>query len=130
MYIHILQDALFIGYKQSPNNARSIASSQRTSSTHLIEDETFNGNHTINNLIDNEVQEPGFSSRADKIYAGIQLSNKWEKHFLKIDANSERSLKFQKELRSCISGYRDVHKQLNNQPSSQKLITYFMVPKK
>ncbi|GFW63216.1 uncharacterized protein TNCV_581561 [Trichonephila clavipes] len=45
------------------------------------------------------------------------------------DINSEKSLKFQKELRSCISGYRDVHKQLTNRPSSQKHITYFTVPK-
>ncbi|GFV50029.1 hypothetical protein TNCV_2354141 [Trichonephila clavipes] len=38
-------------------------------------------------------------------------------------------MKFQKELRSSISGYRDIYKQLTNQPSSQKLITYFMVTK-
>ncbi|GFU34790.1 hypothetical protein TNCV_2319861 [Trichonephila clavipes] len=35
-------------------------------------------------------EEPD-SLRADRIYAGIQLSNKAEKHFLKIDTNSERS---------------------------------------
>ncbi|GFT02717.1 hypothetical protein TNCV_879341 [Trichonephila clavipes] len=42
MYIHTLQDALFIGYKHSLDNARSYAFSQRTSSTHWIEDESFN----------------------------------------------------------------------------------------
>ncbi|GFV38136.1 uncharacterized protein TNCV_709591 [Trichonephila clavipes] len=40
-----------IGYKQSLNNARSIAFSQRTGSTHLIEDEIFNDSDIINNLI-------------------------------------------------------------------------------
>ncbi|GFW50555.1 uncharacterized protein TNCV_2888581 [Trichonephila clavipes] len=52
-----------------------------------------------------------------------------QQHFLKIYNNSEKNLKFQKELRSCVSGYRDVHKQLTDQPLSQKLITFFMVPK-
>ncbi|GFT68888.1 uncharacterized protein TNCV_1804221 [Trichonephila clavipes] len=124
MHIYALQEALFIGYKQSLGNTRSIAFSQRTSSTHLIEDEIFSDNDIINNLIGYEDghEEPD-SLRADKINAGIQLSNKAEKHFLKIDTNSERSLKFQIELRSCVSGYRDVHKQLTNQPSSQKFIS-------
>ncbi|GFU62292.1 uncharacterized protein TNCV_2108651 [Trichonephila clavipes] len=96
----------------------------------LFEDETFNDRDIINNLIDFEDgQEELDSFRVDKIYAEIQLSNKLEKHFLKIDTNFERSIKFQKEVRSCISGYRDIYKQLSNQPSSQKLISYFMVPK-
>ncbi|GFT12696.1 uncharacterized protein TNCV_5094611 [Trichonephila clavipes] len=128
MYIYTLQDALLIGYKHSLDNARSIAFSQRASSTHLIEDEIFIDNDIINNLVDFEHEELD-SLRADAIFAGIQLSNNSEKHFLKIDTNSEKSLKFQKELRRCISGYREVHKQLTNQPSSQKFITYFLVPK-
>ncbi|GFX91689.1 uncharacterized protein TNCV_3682751 [Trichonephila clavipes] len=77
---------------------------------HLIEDETFIDCDIIN-LMDYEdgYEEPD-SLIDDTMYAEIQLSNKSEKHFLKIDTNSERSLKFQQELRSCISGYRDVHK--------------------
>ncbi|GFX74092.1 uncharacterized protein TNCV_490561 [Trichonephila clavipes] len=59
----------------------------------------------------------------------IQVSNKLEKQFLKIDTNSERRMQFQKELRSCISGYRDVYKQLTNRPSSERLITYLTVTK-
>ncbi|GFT17363.1 uncharacterized protein TNCV_4806431 [Trichonephila clavipes] len=109
-------------------NARSIAFSQRSSSTHLIEDETSNDSDIIHNLIyyEDGHEEPD-SLSVDTIYAGIQLSNKSEKHFLKIDTNSKRSLKFQKE--SCISGYRDVQKQLTNRSSPQKLTTYFMVPR-
>ncbi|GFT92772.1 uncharacterized protein TNCV_739591 [Trichonephila clavipes] len=128
MYIHTLQDALFIGYEQPLDNARSIAFSQRISSTHFIEDETLNDCGIISNLIDYEdgYEEPN-SLRADTIYAGIQLSNKLEKHFLKIDTNSERSLKFQKVLRSCISGYHAIHKLLTTRPSSQTLISYFMM---
>ncbi|GFU31205.1 uncharacterized protein TNCV_1742021 [Trichonephila clavipes] len=64
----------------------------------------------INNMIDYvDGQEEMDSLRADKIYAEIQLSNKLGKHFLKIDTNSERSMKFQEELRSRISDYRDIY---------------------
>ncbi|GFW30717.1 uncharacterized protein TNCV_4088371 [Trichonephila clavipes] len=94
--------ALFIGYKHYLDNASSIAFSQRNSSTHLIEDEIFNDRDIINNLVD---YEDGYSLKANTMYAGIQLSNKSEKHFLKIDTNSERSLKFEKWLRSCTSVY-------------------------
>ncbi|GFS53513.1 uncharacterized protein TNCV_4935631 [Trichonephila clavipes] len=74
-----------------------------SSSTHLMEDETFNDSDIINNLVDYEdgQKEPD-SLRADTIYAGIQLSNKSEKYLLKLDNSSKRSLKFQKELSSCI----------------------------
>ncbi|XP_066261172.1 tigger transposable element-derived protein 1-like [Euwallacea similis] len=96
----------------------------------MIEDETINDSDIISNLTDNaQKHEEPDSMTADKIYAGIQLCNKLEKHFLKIDNNSERSLKFQKELRLCISGYRDVYKQLSKRSLSQKLITDFMVTK-
>ncbi|GFW52184.1 uncharacterized protein TNCV_2426311 [Trichonephila clavipes] len=95
MYIRTLQDARLIGYKQSLDNTRSIAFSQHTSSTHLIDDETFNDSDIINTLIDYEDgQEEPDSLRVDKIYPGMQLSNKLETHFLKIDTSSERRLKF------------------------------------
>ncbi|PRD23848.1 UNVERIFIED_CONTAM: hypothetical protein NCL1_45296 [Trichonephila clavipes] len=42
MCIYTLQDALFICYKQSPDNARSVAFSQRANSPRLIEDKTLN----------------------------------------------------------------------------------------
>ncbi|GFT11655.1 uncharacterized protein TNCV_264511 [Trichonephila clavipes] len=100
---------MFIGYKQSLDNAPCIAFSQCNSTTRLNEDETANDGDIINNLINyGDGQEPD-SLRAEAIYVEIQVSNKWEKHFLKIDTNSERSLKFTKEPRSCISGYRNVH---------------------
>ncbi|GFX43420.1 uncharacterized protein TNCV_4874401 [Trichonephila clavipes] len=57
----ITEDALFICYKQSPDNAHSVAFPQRSSSPRLIEDETFNYSDFINNLIDYEDgQEAGF----------------------------------------------------------------------
>ncbi|GFY02773.1 uncharacterized protein TNCV_3506531 [Trichonephila clavipes] len=113
--INVHHDAVFICYRQNPNNARSVALAQRAISPRLIEDETFNDRDIINNSIDykDEREEPD-SLRADKIYARIQFCNKLEKHFLKVDINFERSLKFQKELQSCISGYRNVYKQLAN----------------
>lgn len=60
---------------------------------------------------------------------GSRFRKKLETHFFQIDTNAERRLKFQKELRSCMSHYRDVYKQLTSRPSSQKLITDFMVIK-
>ncbi|GFW55798.1 uncharacterized protein TNCV_121821 [Trichonephila clavipes] len=52
---------------QSPDNAHSVAFSQRSSSPHLIEDETFNDCGIINNLMDYEDgQEELDSLRADK----------------------------------------------------------------
>ncbi|GFY12965.1 hypothetical protein TNCV_665311 [Trichonephila clavipes] len=54
-YVFItLQDALFICYKQSLDNAHSVAFSQRSSSPRWIEDENFNDSDIINNLIDYE----------------------------------------------------------------------------
>ncbi|GFU57271.1 uncharacterized protein TNCV_3634611 [Trichonephila clavipes] len=62
-----LQDALFVCYKQSPDNAHSVAFSQRSSSPRLIEYETFNESHIVNNLIDYEdEQEEPDSLRVDK----------------------------------------------------------------
>ncbi|GFU51082.1 uncharacterized protein TNCV_1934811 [Trichonephila clavipes] len=84
MFIYTLQDALFICSKQSPYKAGSVAFSQSANSPCLIEDETFNDSDIINNLIDYEDGEEELDSwRVDKIYVGIQLSNKLEKHFLK-----------------------------------------------
>ncbi|GFX97857.1 uncharacterized protein TNCV_4905081 [Trichonephila clavipes] len=54
MYISTLQDALFIGYKQSPDNVRTFSLSQRANRPRLIEEKTFNDNDIINSLIDYE----------------------------------------------------------------------------
>ncbi|GFU71858.1 hypothetical protein TNCV_1627991 [Trichonephila clavipes] len=37
--------------------------------------------------------------------------------------------KFQNELQSSISDYRDIYKKLSNRPSSPKFLSFFMVPK-
>ncbi|GFT09948.1 hypothetical protein TNCV_1114151 [Trichonephila clavipes] len=46
MYIHTLQDALFIGYKQSLENARCIAFSQRAQSSRCDSIEGFREDHS------------------------------------------------------------------------------------
>ncbi|KAI4482021.1 hypothetical protein M0804_009040 [Polistes exclamans] len=93
----------------------------------MIEDQAVDDSDIINSLIDYENgREELESITADKIYEGIQISKKLETYFFKIDTNAERCLIFQKELRSCMSHYRDVYKQLTSRPSSQKLITNFM----
>ncbi|GFY19588.1 transposable element Tcb2 transposase [Trichonephila clavipes] len=66
-----LQDALLICYKQSPDNAHSVAFSQRSSSPRLIEEEPFNDGDIINNLIDYEDgQEEPDSLRPNKNMQG------------------------------------------------------------
>ncbi|GFV95612.1 uncharacterized protein TNCV_4576131 [Trichonephila clavipes] len=78
------QDALFIGYKQSPDNAHSVAFSQRSSSPHLIVDETFNDSDIINNMIDYEDgQEEPDSLRVDKNMQGSSFPTNWKSIFLK-----------------------------------------------
>ncbi|GFU47658.1 uncharacterized protein TNCV_3878491 [Trichonephila clavipes] len=115
MYTYTLQEALFICYKQSPDNARSVVFSQRANSPRLIEYNTLNECGIINNLIDHaDGQEEPDSLRADKIYGEI---------------SKFKIMKFKKEIRSRISGYRYIFKQLTKRSSSQKLISYLMVPK-
>ncbi|GFT11621.1 uncharacterized protein TNCV_2906781 [Trichonephila clavipes] len=110
-YFHLLSTV-------SRQCTRSVDFSQIANSPRLIEDETFNDCGIINYLIDCvDGQEEPDSLRADKIYAGIQFSNKLGTDFLKIDTNSKRSMKSQKELQSLISNYRDIYKQLSNRPS-------------
>ncbi|GFS90720.1 uncharacterized protein TNCV_3771431 [Trichonephila clavipes] len=82
-----LQDALLICYKQSPDNAHYVAFSQPSSSPCLIEDETFYDSDIINNLIDYEDGQELDTLRADKKFAGIQLSNNSQKLFIKKDTN-------------------------------------------
>ncbi|GFV65101.1 uncharacterized protein TNCV_2304081 [Trichonephila clavipes] len=79
IFQNTLQDALFICYKQSPDNAHSVAFSQRSSSTRLIEDETFNDSDIINNLIDyKDGQEEPDSLRADKNMQGFSFPTNWK----------------------------------------------------
>lgn len=66
-------------------------------------------------MVDQQEDHEQEEMTADKIYAGLLLCNKLEGHFLAIDTNFERISKFQKELQSCISGYRDIYKRLVKQ---------------
>ncbi|GFW80686.1 uncharacterized protein TNCV_3235381 [Trichonephila clavipes] len=101
VHIYTDQDALLVGFQQSLDNAQSFAFSQRTRSPRLIEDETFHDGDIINNLIDyKDGQEELDSLRVDKIYAHTHKDpafQQLEKHFLKINTNSKRSLKFPKK---------------------------------
>lgn len=65
------------------------------------------------------------------IREGLQLCNKLENFFILHDTNSERAFKFQRELNNCVSGYKELHKQLvtESRKSKQTLITDFAVHK-
>ncbi|GFY26266.1 uncharacterized protein TNCV_24651 [Trichonephila clavipes] len=63
IYVYTLQDAVFICCKLSPDNARSVAFSQRVNSPRLTEDETINDSDIVNNLVDyykDGLEEPDF----------------------------------------------------------------------
>ncbi|GFW17247.1 uncharacterized protein TNCV_1957181 [Trichonephila clavipes] len=124
-----LQDALIICYKQSPDNAHSVAFSQRFS-PRLIEDETFNNSDIINNLIYYEDgQEELDSLRADKNMHRDPAFQQIGKAFSlnRYQLRKEYKIPHKKGLQSCITGYRNIYNQLTIQPSSQKLIS--MLPK-
>ncbi|GFV53892.1 uncharacterized protein TNCV_166591 [Trichonephila clavipes] len=125
----VLQDALFICYKQSPDNAHSVALSERSSSPRLIEDETFNDSDIMNNLIDYEDgQEEPDSLRAKENMRGFSFPTNWKRIFLKY-IPLRKEYKTPKGLQSCISGYHDLYKHLTTRPLSPKLISLFMLPK-
>ncbi|UYV82457.1 hypothetical protein LAZ67_21002260 [Cordylochernes scorpioides] len=59
---------------------------------------------------------------------GLQLSGKLEKNFIQNDNDVERALKFQRDLKFCMSGYRELYKELVK--PSQRLITDYLVKEK
>ncbi|GFS70885.1 uncharacterized protein TNCV_2719681 [Trichonephila clavipes] len=67
----------------SPDNAHSTAFSQRSSSPHLIEDETCNASHIINNLITYEDGRELDSLRSDKNMQRSSFLTNWKSIFLK-----------------------------------------------
>ncbi|UYV63176.1 hypothetical protein LAZ67_2003360 [Cordylochernes scorpioides] len=59
---------------------------------------------------------------------GLQLSGKLENIFIQNDNDVERALKFQRDLKFCMSGYRELYKELVKSP--QRLITDYLVKEK
>ncbi|UYV76289.1 hypothetical protein LAZ67_13003275 [Cordylochernes scorpioides] len=59
---------------------------------------------------------------------GLQLSGKLEIFFIQNDNDVERALKFQRDLKFCMSGYRELYKELVK--PSQRLITDYLVKEK
>ncbi|GFW75504.1 uncharacterized protein TNCV_4426871 [Trichonephila clavipes] len=58
---------------------------------------------------------------------GLQLSGKLANFFIQNDNDVERALKFQRDLKFCMSGYRELYKEL---VPSQSLITDYLVKAK
>ncbi|UYV63958.1 hypothetical protein LAZ67_2006137 [Cordylochernes scorpioides] len=59
---------------------------------------------------------------------GLQLSGKLEIFFIQNDNDVERALKFQRDLKFCMSRYRELYKELVK--PSQRLITDYLVKEK
>ncbi|GFX05173.1 tigger transposable element-derived protein 1 [Trichonephila clavipes] len=77
---------------------------------------------------DNDEEEKSTPLTGKLIQDGLQLCSKLENHFLINDPNSERASKLQRELQSCMSGYRELYKKIK-ESLSQSLITDYIVRK-
>ena len=60
----------------------------------------------------NESDEGHVTVTAKSIREGLQIFSQLENHFLAVDTDCERALKFQRELQLCISSYREFYKEL------------------
>ena len=72
----------------------------------------------------NEYDEGHVTVTAKSIREGLQICSQLENHFLEVDTDCERALKFQRELQLCISSYRELYKELAK--STQTLITDYV----
>ncbi|GFU57241.1 hypothetical protein TNCV_3634311 [Trichonephila clavipes] len=68
---------------------------------------------------DNDEEEKS-TPLTGKLIQGLQLCSKLENHFLINDPTSERAYKLQRELQSCMSGYRELYKKIK-ESSSRKV---------
>jgi len=81
--------------------------------------------HQSNDNDDNEDStEPAHPLTANTIRQGINICNELENYFLANDCDTERALKFQRELNNCIAGYRELYKTMVK--SSQTKITDYI----
>ncbi|GFW09237.1 tigger transposable element-derived protein 1 [Trichonephila clavipes] len=77
--------------------------------------------------VDSEPEEDVTPLDEKLLREGLQLSGKLANFFIQNDNDVERALKFQRDLKFCMSGYRELYKEL---VPSQSLITDYLVKEK
>ncbi|GFU60371.1 uncharacterized protein TNCV_3280321 [Trichonephila clavipes] len=102
----------------------------------LLVDEALNDDDILESMVDitkdletvNSEPEEDVTPLDEKLLReGLQLSGKLANFFIQNDNDVERALKFQRDLKFCMSGYRELYKEL---VPSQSLITDYLVKKK
>ncbi|GFW77020.1 uncharacterized protein TNCV_2724501 [Trichonephila clavipes] len=101
----------------------------------LLVDEALNDDDILESMVDitkdleTVDSEPEDVTPLDEklLREGLQLSGKLANFFIQNDNDVERALKFQRDLKFCMSGYRELYKEL---VPSQSLITDYLVKEK
>ncbi|GFU87453.1 tigger transposable element-derived protein 1 [Trichonephila clavipes] len=99
----------------------------------LLVDEALNDDDILESMVDitkdletvdSEPEEDVTPLDEKLLREGLQLSGKLANFFIQNDNDVERALKFQRDLKFCMSGYRELYKEL---VPSQSLITDYLV---
>ncbi|GFX21861.1 tigger transposable element-derived protein 1 [Trichonephila clavipes] len=102
----------------------------------LLVDEALNDDDILESMVDitkdletvdSEPEEDVTPLDEKLLREGLQLSCKLANFFIQNDNDVERALKFQRDLKFCMSGYRELYKEL---VPSQSLITDYLVKEK
>ncbi|UYV81798.1 hypothetical protein LAZ67_20002483 [Cordylochernes scorpioides] len=122
--------------KRNESNRTTIVTSDIISIAKEIGGEGFDdfGEHDIEELLvdealnDDDILENVTPLDEKLLREGLQLSGKLEIFFIQNVNDVERALKFQRDLKFCMSGYRELYKELVK--PSQRLITDYLVKEK
>ncbi|UYV73828.1 hypothetical protein LAZ67_11001043 [Cordylochernes scorpioides] len=90
----------------------------------LLVDEALNDD----DILENSELEDVTPLDVKLLREGLQLSGKLENFFIQNDNDVECALKFQRDMKFCMSGYRELYKELVK--PSQRLITDYLVKEK
>ncbi|UYV78347.1 hypothetical protein LAZ67_16001030 [Cordylochernes scorpioides] len=98
----------------------------------LLVDEALNDDDILESMVDTTKDFETVDSELEDVTPldekllreGLQLSGKLEIFFIQNDNDVERALKFQRDLKFCMSGYRELYKELVK--PSQRLITDYL----
>ncbi|GFV30813.1 uncharacterized protein TNCV_1623391 [Trichonephila clavipes] len=102
----------------------------------LLVDEALNDDDILESMVDitkdletvdSEPEEDVTPLDEKLLREGLQLSGNLDIFFIQNDNDVERALKFQRDLKFCMSGYRELYKEL---VPSQSLITDYLVKEK
>ncbi|UYV85013.1 hypothetical protein LAZ67_X004252 [Cordylochernes scorpioides] len=122
--------------KRNESNRTTIVTSDIISIAKEIGGEALNDDDILESMVDTTKDFETVDSELEDVTPldekllreGLQFSGKLEIFFIQNDNDVERALKFQRDLKFCMSGYRELYKELVK--PSQRLITDYLVKEK